>query len=59
MLEEIVEEVNKFEKETGSRPHILFDGGIRHGSDVLKALALGADTVWLGRAVLWALGCEG
>lgn len=32
---------------------------MRSGADVLKALALGADIVWIGRAVLWALACEG
>jgi isopentenyl diphosphate isomerase/L-lactate dehydrogenase-like FMN-dependent dehydrogenase len=38
---------------------IFFDGGIRRGSDVLKAIALGADVVFIGRAVLWGLACEG
>jgi len=38
---------------------IFFDGGIRKGSDVLKALAIGADCVFLGRAVLWGLACDG
>ena len=35
------------------------DGGIRRGSDVVKALALGARAVMLGRAYLWGLAAEG
>jgi len=38
---------------------ILFDGGIRRGSDILKALALGASAVSLGRVPLWGLGAYG
>ena len=38
---------------------VWFDGGVRSGSDVLKALALGADLVWIGRPVLWGLSCDG
>ena len=33
---------------------ILFDGGIRRGTDVIKALALGADFVFVGRPFLYA-----
>lgn len=43
----------------GEAATILVDGGIRRGSDVLKALALGADGVLVGRPVLWGLGWDG
>jgi 4-hydroxymandelate oxidase len=38
---------------------VLVDGGIRSGADVLKALALGATAVLVGRPVLWGLACGG
>lgn len=38
---------------------VLFDGGVRHGSDVFKALALGADLVLVGRPVLWGMSLDG
>jgi heme/flavin dehydrogenase (mycofactocin system) len=43
----------------GDQVEILLDGGIRRGSDVVKALALGARAVMLGRAYLWGLAAEG
>lgn len=38
---------------------LLVDSGFRRGTDILKALALGADAVFLGRPVLWALALGG
>ena len=38
---------------------IMVDGGIRRGSDILKALALGADFVFVGRPFLFAAAVDG
>jgi len=38
---------------------IFFDGGIRRGEDALKALAMGADIVFIGRPVLYGLAVGG
>lgn len=43
----------------GDRIDALFDGGIRRGTDVVKALALGARAVQIGRPVLWGLPTDG
>ncbi|MFP5579341.1 MAG: alpha-hydroxy-acid oxidizing protein, partial [Acidimicrobiia bacterium] len=43
----------------GDRIEIVTDGGIRRGSDVVKAIALGANAVMIGRASLWALAISG
>src|SRR6202044_1079093 len=43
----------------GGQLEILLDGGIRRGSDVVKALALGARAVMIGRAYLWGLAANG
>jgi 4-hydroxymandelate oxidase len=43
----------------GDRVEVLVDGGIRRGTDVLKALALGARAVMVGRPVLWGLAVDG
>jgi isopentenyl diphosphate isomerase/L-lactate dehydrogenase-like FMN-dependent dehydrogenase len=51
-LPEVVEAV-------GERVEVLLDGGIRRGTDVLKAVALGARATLAGRAVLWGLAVGG
>jgi 4-hydroxymandelate oxidase len=43
----------------GGRTAVLLDGGVRRAADVVKALALGADAVMLGRPVFWALAARG
>ncbi|HEX6655110.1 MAG TPA: alpha-hydroxy acid oxidase [Candidatus Limnocylindria bacterium] len=43
----------------GDRGPVLFDGGIRRGTDALMALALGATAVGIGRPILWGLAVNG
>ena len=43
----------------GREVEVILDGGIRRGSDVVKALALGARAVAIGRAYLWGLAANG
>jgi L-lactate dehydrogenase (cytochrome)/glycolate oxidase len=43
----------------GAEVEIVLDGGVRRGSDVVKAVALGARAVMLGRAYLWGLAAGG
>ncbi|KAF1941776.1 FMN-dependent alpha-hydroxy acid dehydrogenase [Clathrospora elynae] len=54
-LPEVVEAVRSQSKNIP----VHIDGGVRHGTDVFKALALGADFVWVGRPVLWGLAYKG
>jgi L-lactate dehydrogenase (cytochrome)/glycolate oxidase len=43
----------------GDQVEVVLDGGIRRGSDVMKAVALGARAVMIGRAYLWGLAANG
>ena len=43
----------------GDRVTILVDGGMRRGTDVIKAMALGADAVFAGRAALYGVAAAG
>jgi isopentenyl diphosphate isomerase/L-lactate dehydrogenase-like FMN-dependent dehydrogenase len=43
----------------GDQVEVVLDGGIRRGSDVVKAVALGARAVMIGRAYLWGLAVNG
>ena len=56
---EVLEEIVRAVKEMKNPIPVFFDGGVRRGSDVLKALAIGADVVFIGRAVLWGLATNG
>ena len=43
----------------GGQVEILLDGGVRRGSDVVKAVALGANAVMIGRPYLWGMAAAG
>jgi L-lactate dehydrogenase (cytochrome) len=54
-----IELVEPVRDEVGDGATIICDGGVRRGSDVVKAIALGADAVSMGRPYLYALGAAG
>lgn len=54
-LEALPEIVNA----VGSQMTVMFDGGIRNGTDVFKALALGAKCVFIGRPIIYGLAVNG
>jgi 4-hydroxymandelate oxidase len=43
----------------GDRAEVLVDGGVRRGTDIVKALALGAKAVLVGRPIIWGLAVSG
>ncbi len=49
----------KVAEAVGSQIEIMFDGGVRTGPDILRALALGAKSCMIGRAYIWGLGAGG
>ncbi|WP_255955905.1 MULTISPECIES: pre-mycofactocin synthase MftD [Aeromicrobium] len=51
--------VHPISQAVGQDVEVLLDGGIRRGSDVVKAVALGARAVMIGRAYLWGLAANG
>jgi len=51
--------VHPISTKVGDQIDVVMDGGIRRGSDVVKAIALGARAVMIGRAYLWGLGANG
>jgi isopentenyl diphosphate isomerase/L-lactate dehydrogenase-like FMN-dependent dehydrogenase len=54
-----IEVLPEIVKEVGGRMPVLIDSGFRRGTDILKALALGANAVLVGRPPLWGLGAFG
>ncbi len=54
-----IEALSEVVAAVGDRLEVLMDGGIRRGTDVVKALALGAKAVLVGRPVLWGLAVNG
>ena len=54
-----IEALPEVVRAVAGRAPVLLDGGVRRGTDVLKALALGAQAVLLGRPILWGLASAG
>ncbi len=59
VAEAVDEELAKIGSRGRAEFAVLVDGGVRRGTDIVKALALGADAVCVGRPVLWGLAVDG
>lgn len=53
------EQIRKIRQAVGETPLLFVDGGIRRGSDIFKAIALGANAVLIGRPYMWGLSLFG
>ncbi len=51
--------LNEISKKVGSKTEVYFDGGVRNGADLIKAKALGARAVFIGRPYLYGLSARG
>lgn len=54
-----IEALSEIVKEVNEEIPVMFDGGVRQGTDIFIALALGAKMVFIGRPALYGLACEG
>jgi 4-hydroxymandelate oxidase len=54
-----VDAVGEVAEAVGDRIEVLMDGGVRRGTDVVAALALGAQAVMVGRPAVWGLAAAG
>jgi 4-hydroxymandelate oxidase len=54
-----IEALPRVAEAVGGKVPVLVDGGVRRGTDVIKALALGARAVLVGRPILWGLATDG
>lgn len=54
-----IEALPEIVKAVGDRVEVYMDGGVTDGTDIMKALALGARMVFIGRPALWGLACGG
>ena len=54
-----IEVLEECVKAVEGKIEVYFDGGVERGTDVLKALALGAKCVFIGRPILWGMAYDG